>query len=135
MSTTQRAATAILGAALLIGAWMVLGRGLLVEPVLMDVLGECLEADGPCTRVRCVFENQGPVPSRAQVIVDTWRGVEDAYDYAGVRRILSVSLAPGERADHTLEVVGVPYAGASTMVRCMPGYVAGGYPLKERPLR
>ncbi|GEM_PF-2547231 len=133
MRTIQRVSLGLVVVGVAAAVFMVGFRGLLVEPVVMQVVGPCPEATSACTRVRCVFQNQGPVPARGRVIIDTWQGQEDAYDYAGVRRFLDVALAPGERVDHVLDVAGVPYAGAATMVRCMPGYVSGGYPLLERP--
>lgn len=123
-------ATAVLALGAAVGVFMVGFRGLLIEPVVMEVQGPC-ESKAPCSRVRCVFENQGPVPARGTVIIDTWRGLEDARGYAGVRRLIPVSLGPRERVEHVLDVVGVPYTKAETMVRCMPGYVSGGYPLRE----
>ena len=109
---------------------MVVLRGLLVEPVIMEVLGAC-GADEGCSEIRCVFENQGPLPARGEVIIDTWLpgDPEAGRPFAGVRETVAVALAPGERLEHT-SAVRVPFVAARTMVRCMPGYVSGGYPLE-----
>jgi hypothetical protein len=67
------------------------------------------------------------------VVVDTWLASDPATGrkFAGVRRVIPVSLRAGERADHVLRIEGVPFLDPATMVRCMPGYVTAGYPLEE----
>ncbi len=134
IKTMRATATSIVALGMAYGLFMVLLRGLLIEPVVMEALGPCADL-ARCTEVRCVFENQGPLPARGTVVVDTWLAADERSGraFAGVRHVVPVSLGPGDRHDERLRAEGVPYAGPATMVRCMPGYIAGQYPLEGRP--
>lgn len=109
------------------GLWMLRFGGLLLEPVAVDV-GPCPGAAGPCTEVRCLFENQGPVRTKGGVVLDLWS--IDATDPDGHRRAVrehrsaTLDLAAGAREEVRREVWGMTYRRGGIMVRCMPWYAA-----------
>lgn len=118
---------AVVLVAVLAGAWVVLFGGLLIEPVDMRALGPC-EDEPDCVRVRCRFQNQGPLPARGPVLVDVWTH-EDAQQ--GHRRTVParvrvpLNLDAGEIIDLAYDVPGVRYVPGRTMVRCMPWFAGG----------
>lgn len=112
------AALALVGGAF--GGWAIRFGGLLIEPVRVDVLGDCADAT-PCARVSCTLENQGPVRSSGRVAVDVFEG---AFEDGTTRRFADLDLRAKERTTVVLDYPGVaPTAGL--MVRCMPWYSAG----------
>lgn len=109
------------------GAWVVLFAGLLIEPVDMRALGACPDA-ADCVRVRCRFNNQGPVPTRGDVLVDVWTDDgEDTYleRIVPARVRVPLRLGAGEGVELVYDVPGVRHVPGATMVRCMPWYAGG----------
>ena len=108
----------------------------------MRALGPCDgDREEPCVRIRCTFENQGPLPTRGDVLLDVWteRDRGDASDpavYASEtpygekptarRRREHLRLGARERIEVVRDVPGVRWVRGATMVRCMPWY-AGGF--------
>ncbi len=120
----------LFGLLVLAGVAMLFIGGLLIGPVSVLATPGCL-AEGvsrPCVRASCLFENQGPVPTRGSVVIDVW--TTDPADAVGARRIAAgrrtatLSLAPRERVPVVYDYPGVPYSPGHTMVRCMPWYAA-----------
>lgn len=110
----------------LLGVWMLLRGGLLLEPVSVQV-GRC-PGEEPCVQVRCVFENQGPVRTRGGVLIDVW--TIDPRDVDGHRREghstrrADLDLRARERSTLVFEIPGLEHRPGKTMVRCMPWFAA-----------
>jgi hypothetical protein len=126
-----RTALALVAAALFVsGLAMLFAGGLLIEPVSVRAEAGCQDdgAAHPCALATCIFENQGPVPTRGSVVLDVW--TVDPADEQGVRRLAAarrrhtLALRPGEREPIREPFPGVPYLPGRTMVRCMPWYAA-----------
>ena len=112
------------------GLGMLFLGGLLIEPVLVRSGPGCT-AEGvahACVHAECLFENQGPVPTRGSVVIDVWTtdpaDPDGARRLAAARRTVSLRLWPGEQEAVARDYPGVPWDAGRTMVRCMPWYAA-----------
>lgn len=123
------APTVLLLLAACVGGWFVLFGGLLIEPVDMAAVGPCAPDDpAGCVRIHCRFRNQGPVPTRGDVLLDVWT---DDGDDTYLERIVParvrvpLRLSAGEAADLVYDIPTVRHVPGKTMVRCMPWYAGG----------